>query len=342
MPDETPDETIGDTAAEKAAAAERALRKQELDVKALEVRSQRLIDALKIVTTGVVVTLVPAIISWQLQNQQVEIERVKSEQSYLRDFAAEALQEDLHKRYNFADYLATVAHSDLSRNRWTAYRDKIKALFDEQERLRLTIIDLRRQIDAELGKEPGERDLQKVQQYRDDIGSHEASLKQVRDQFGLLNAPLIAPSAAVFTEPYGGGTGIRFRLRNLSLEEQGNALLLGQGGTINATVELEHDCFECGTAINQIVVGLAGAEAAQSCIWSGLQSSNGWQPASFDLAIPASAGTYEVRARYAQAMTCGDALGWWRVDRANGPGAGSTIGVVVVSDATHLSEQRPR
>ena len=321
----------GDQSPGPAAAVELALRRQELDVKALEVRSQRLIDALKIVTTGVVVTLVPAIISWQLQNQQVEIERVKSEQSYLRDFASEALQEDLHKRYNFADYLATVAHSDLSRDRWTAYRDKIKSLFDEQERLRLGIIDLRRQIDAELGKPEGQRDLQQVQQYRDEITRDEAALKQIRDQYSLLNAPIIAPSAEVFTEPYGGGAGIRFRLRNLDLEEQGNALWLRQGGTIDATVELEHDCAECGGAINQIIIGLAGADRAQACIWTGQQSSNGWQPASFRLAVPASADTYRVRARYAQAHTCEDALGWWRVDRPNGPGVAADIGMIVVT-----------
>ena len=115
------------------------------------------------------------------------------------------------------------------------------------------------------------------------------------------------------------------------MEEQGNALWLRQGGTINATVELDHDCPECGTAVNQIIIGLADAEAAQACIWSGLQSSNGWQPASFNLVIPASAATYQIRARYAQAYSCEDALGWWRVDRPNGPGAAADIGVIVVT-----------
>jgi hypothetical protein len=308
------------------------LHRREQDVKILEIKSRRRVDALKIITTGVVVTLIPAIISWQIQNQQVEIERVKSEQSYLKDFAEQALQDDLHKRYNFADYLATVALSDQSRDRWNEYRDKIKGLFDDQERLRLNIIDLKRRIDAELGKD--DVDTQEIQDYRNELMRAENALKQIRDQFNLLNAPVIAPSSDVFTEAYGGGTGIRFQVRNLNLDEQGNAIWLKGGGEINATIEINHDCRECGNAINQIIVGIGGESAAQACVWSGQQSSNGWQPASFSLKVPSAVGTYKIRTRYAQAYTCDDALGWWTVDRPDGPTAASDIGVVVVTGAS--------
>jgi len=301
----------------------------ELDVKRLEIKTRGRVDALKIVTTGIVVTLIPAIISWQIQNQQIEIERVKSEQSYLMDFAADALQEDLYKRYTFADYLATVALSDESRARWNDYRDKIRGLFDDQERLRLNIIETRQLLDDELRSRP--IDDEKVTQYRQRMARDEETLKNLRNQFRLLNDPVIAPSSEIFTERYGGGQGIRFALRNLSLEDQGNALWLKRGGAIDATIELNHDCPECGTAVNQIIVGLAGEDRAQACIWNGQQSSDGWQAARFTLDVPPKAGTYRIRTRYAQAYGCREALGWWMVDRPDGPTAQSDIGVIVIT-----------
>ena len=122
----------------------------------------------------------------------------------------------------------------------------------------------------------------------------------------------------------------RFSVRNLNLNGAGARLSMPGGGTVKATLEINHDCPACGGAINQIIVGLAGEDRAQACVWNGGQSSSGWQTVSFTLKIPEAPGTYEVRTRYAQAYNCKDALGWWKVDRPDGPGAQSTIGVVGV------------
>jgi hypothetical protein len=66
---------------------------------------------------------------------------------------------------------------------------------------------------------------------------------------------------------------------------------------------------------------------------------------SCDLVVPDEPGVYSVRARYAQAyqgrlMTVEgraisqpeyqDVLGWWKVDRPEGPGPESTIGTIIV------------
>jgi hypothetical protein len=70
-----------------------------------------------------------------------------------------------------------------------------------------------------------------------------------------------------------------------------------------------------------------------------------WVNVSCDLVVPGEAGVYPVRARYAQAyqgrlMTAEgrvipqpeyqDVLGWWKVDRPEGPGPESTIGTIIV------------
>ncbi len=142
----------------------------------------------------------------------------------------------------------------------------------------------------------------------------------------VLSQPLNDP----FVEPFGGGTGIRFTVRNLKLNGEGNTLTLAHGSRIEATLEINHDCSECGGAINQIIIGLAGENRAQACVWIGRSSSNGWQTVSFSLNIPAKPGVYYIRTRYAQAYNAEDSLHWWTVDRPNGPTEESNIGAVAV------------
>ena len=125
----------------------------------------------------------------------------------------------------------------------------------------------------------------------------------------------------------------RFTVRNLDLNNQGNRLVLAAGGTVHAELDVYHHCQGCGGAINQVIVGFGGATDAQACVWQGGRASNGWQRVSFTLQVPRQAGTYQVRARYAQAYTCGDALGWWRVDRPDGPDLSSNIGLITVVPA---------
>jgi hypothetical protein len=123
----------------------------------------------------------------------------------------------------------------------------------------------------------------------------------------------------------------RFTVRGLALQGEGNVLNLERGGRISAEIDLVHHCPSCGGAINQIIVGLAGEPRAQACVYNGAGVSGGWQRANFTIDIPDTPGLYEIRARYAQAMHCGAAMDWWRVDRPQGPGGNATIGLVFVA-----------
>jgi hypothetical protein len=169
-------------------------------------------------------------------------------------------------------------------------------------------------------------------------------------------------------EPYGGGTGFRFKVRNVRIDGQGDTVHVRGGGSHEVSFDVLHDCRECGNAINQVIVGLAGQERAQASAWNGKQRSGGglkvvnpgsdveamaednpgpaeWVNVSCEIVVPGEPGTYPVRARYAQAyqgrlMTAEgrtifqpeyqDVLGWWKVDRPNGPGPESTIGTIIV------------
>jgi formylglycine-generating enzyme required for sulfatase activity len=140
-----------------------------------------------------------------------------------------------------------------------------------------------------------------------------------------------------FVEKFGGGQGNRFLTRNLQLSGEGNQIYLNKGGQINATMEINHNCPECGTAINQIIVGIAGENQAQACVWIGGSTSNGWQDVAFSLNIPYTPGVYYIRTRYAQAYNSEDALNWWKVDRSDGPTSEANIGSVVVG-INHIFE----
>ena len=94
----------------------------ELEIKRKELENHRFIETLKIIVTGFVVTLIPTIINNKIQDQKVEIQRLKEEISYLDKFSDEVAKEnDLVKRRNYVEYLSEIAHSDKSRDRWKQY-----------------------------------------------------------------------------------------------------------------------------------------------------------------------------------------------------------------------------
>ena len=132
----------------------------------------------------------------------------------------------------------------------------------------------------------------------------------------------------VYVESFAGGKFDRYIVRNLNIDNKGNRVVTRKGGRFKATMDIFHSCPECGHAINQIIVGVAGNEKASSCIWSGTKSTRGWMTVEFEITIPDVSGIYYIRTRYAQAYECKAALDWWRIDRPNGPNSSSNIGFV--------------
>ncbi|MFD3997931.1 hypothetical protein [Streptomyces sp. NPDC058548] len=160
----------------------------------------------------------------------------------------------------------------------------------------------------------------------------------------------------------------RFKIRNVKIGGHGNVARVQRGGSYQLGFDLLHDCSGCGNAVNQVIVGLAGQDRAQASVWNGKQRSGGglrvvnsgthveslgednpgpaeWVCVSCDLVVPDEPGVYSVRARYAQAyqgrlMTVEgraiaqpeyqDVLGWWKVNRPEGPGSESAIGTIIV------------
>ena len=117
-------------------------------------------------------------------------------------------------------------------------------------------------------------------------------------------------------------------LSEFTLNNKGNVVSAAPGEKISVSANYVYDCPECqGGSINQIIVGIAGENSAQACIYNG--SIQGAGSKKFTLTAPNEPGTYYIRFRYAQAFGCEEgALGWWRVDGE--PTAKANIGAIVV------------
>ena len=157
------------------------LKVRELDLRESEISKSKLIEIVKIITTGVVVTLIPAIINYQIQAQEVEIKRLEGESKYLDKFSTHVVeQNDLIKRRNFVQYLAIVAHSKGSRERWSDYLKLVDNLAKKEENVNTEIVlssnkkneseNKLAQINEELAKgtKEGRTDLSKIKKERED------------------------------------------------------------------------------------------------------------------------------------------------------------------------------
>ncbi|BBD67563.1 hypothetical protein NIES4072_51390 [Nostoc commune NIES-4072] len=116
-------------------------------------------------------------------------------------------------------------------------------------------------------------------------------------------------------------------LSGLILNNQGKVVTVSAGEKLNAFVNYFYNCPTCqSSSINQIIVGIAGEDKAQACIYNGGIKDSG--SAKFTLTAPNQPGTYYIRFRYAQANKCNDALGWWRV--GDEPPVEANIGLIKV------------
>jgi thiol-disulfide isomerase/thioredoxin len=178
----------------------------------------------------------------------------------------------------------------------------------------------------------------------------------------------IEPVNSHFTEEYGGGEGFRYKIRNVQINDRGNIFKGKKGGTFQVTMEILHDCGECGNAVNQVIVGLSSDKKAQASVWNGKKRSGGplmvvnvstsveayaednsgqaeWVTVYYTITVPNRKGIYYLRTRYAQAYTGNlrtkaglqreqreflEPLQWWKVDRPKGPGPQANIGAFII------------
>ncbi len=134
--------------------SESNLEKERPDLKELEIKTKYRLELIKVITTGIVVTLIPAIINGQIQGQIIENERLRVEKDYLTIFGDkfESLQkkistgevitdkeEILQLKRDYVEYLSIVAASKNSRERWESYlnylNDKLTVIQQKDDKI---------------------------------------------------------------------------------------------------------------------------------------------------------------------------------------------------------------
>ncbi len=138
------------------------------------------------------------------------------------------------------------------------------------------------------------------------------------------NNTQVAPPTIPNQATYG-----QVKLTDFTLNNKSNVISVAPGEKMNGFANYIYDCPDCQPgAINQIIVGIAGQNAAQACIYSQL-GTKGSGSNKFELTAPREPGIYYIRFKGASAYGCEQgALGWWRVD--NEPTAEANIGAIVV------------
>lgn len=144
------------------------------------------------------------------------------------------------------------------------------------------------------------------------------------------------PTLGEFTLPKipDQATNGQVTLSEFTLNNKGNVASAAPGEQISVSANYIYDCPNCqAKSYNQIIVGIAGEDSAQACIYDAL-GIKGSGSKRFTLTSPKEPGTYYIRFRYAQAYGCEQgAKGWWRVDGE--PTAEANIGVIFVGRPEH-------
>lgn len=175
-----------------------SLKMRELDIREKELKNERLLGIIKIITTGVVVTLIPAILTHLIQKQELELQTLKGEIEYLKQFSDKVVErDDLTKRRNFVQYLATVAHSEESRSRWDKYFAIVDKAAKEQEAIERELSEKSAAAEAEEQRvsELQNKLMAAIENKSNDLDKIEAQLQMAKDKLRSIDSAILAKSA---------------------------------------------------------------------------------------------------------------------------------------------------
>ena len=75
----------------------------------------------KFIIGTVAVSLLTAVLNWQIQDKRLESEIIAKENEFVAQFITQAIDKDLEMRRDFAEYFTRVSPSEDARDRWKKY-----------------------------------------------------------------------------------------------------------------------------------------------------------------------------------------------------------------------------
>ena len=97
----------------------------------------------KFIIGTVAVSVLTAVLNWQIQNKRLESEIIAKENEFVAQFITQAIDKDLEMRRDFAEYFTRVSPSKNARDRWDSYRTWVARQLQAANEKELEIAQLR-------------------------------------------------------------------------------------------------------------------------------------------------------------------------------------------------------
>ena len=111
-------------------------------------RLQIWLNFVKFLLGTVALGVVTLLINSEIQTQRLEFEIKSKENDFIAQFVDNALDENLEKRRDFAEYFVRLTPTQESKKRWEGYRDYTQDLLEESERVTELIEERERELSS--------------------------------------------------------------------------------------------------------------------------------------------------------------------------------------------------
>ena len=123
----------------------------------------------KFIIGTVAVSVLTAVLNWQIQDKRLESEIIAKENEFVAQFITQAIDKDLEMRRDFAEYFTRVSPSKNARERWQSYGAWVTDMLREATEKEREIAQLREQrarLNEEIASlEDAKARLSKAQEY---------------------------------------------------------------------------------------------------------------------------------------------------------------------------------
>jgi len=106
----------------------------------------------KFILGSVVLGAATIIINWQIQDKKLEFENRNTENQFVAQFVDHALDQNLERRRDFAEYFTRLAPTEESRQRWENYRNFVEKRVQEAIAREKTVQEKEQQLAGALEK----------------------------------------------------------------------------------------------------------------------------------------------------------------------------------------------
>jgi len=96
----------------------------------------------KFIIGTVAVSVLTAVLNWQIQDKRLESEIIAKENEFVAQFITQAINKDLEMRRDFAEYFTRVSPSKNARERWKSYRTWVADQLEVATKKELEIVQL--------------------------------------------------------------------------------------------------------------------------------------------------------------------------------------------------------